>query len=163
MHSRDESGGTLVETALSIFLLLTFMFGIIEGSLGIYSYHFIANAAREGTRYAIVRGSTWIPACTSTVYSGCTASAAQIESHVSNLSLPGIDSTKLVVTPQCAAAVGGTFGTFGTFPGTCNAAGDMVQVTVSYPYSIPIVGIKGSCSAPKKFCMTTTSEMVISQ
>ena len=156
----EDSGGTLVETALSIFLLLTLMFGIIEGSLAIYSYHFISNAAREGTRYAIVRGTDFTTACTSTVYSGCFVTAAQVETYVTNLSFPGIDTTKLVVAVQCATTVGGTFG---AFPGACDSAGNVVQVTVSYPYSIPIAGVAGSCTAPVKYCLTSTSEMVISQ
>ena len=164
-HLRKDFGGTLVETALSIFLLLTFMFGIMEGSLAIYSYHFISNAAREGTRYAIVRGSDWSSACTSSVTSGCTVTAAQLETYVTSLSFPGIDTTKLIVTPQCSttSANGVLSTTFVTFPGTCNAAGDVVQVTVTYPYSVPIAGIKGSCTAPVKWCLTSTSEMVISQ
>ncbi len=122
----EDSGGTLVETALSIFLLLTFMFGLMEGALAIYSYHFISNAAREGTRYAIVRGSSWSTTsttpCSATVTAGCTATAAQIETYVTNLSFPGIDTTQLMVTPQCANVVGVTFGTFALFPELATSA-----------------------------------------
>ena len=56
---REETGSTLVETALSITILLVLVIGIMDACLMVYSYHFISNAAREGTRYAIVRGNTW--------------------------------------------------------------------------------------------------------
>ena len=47
-----------METAMSMIILLTFMFGVMEAGFALYSYHFISEAAREGTRYAIVRGAT---------------------------------------------------------------------------------------------------------
>jgi Flp pilus assembly protein TadG len=81
-----ESGGTLVETAISISVLLTFIFGAIEVGLMLYSYHFVSYAAREGTRYAIVRGST----C-SGFSSACPAAASDIQNYVSGLGFPGID------------------------------------------------------------------------
>lgn len=154
-----ESGGTLVETALSLTVLFAFVFGILEGSLSVYSYHFLSNAARQGTRYAMVRGSTWGATCSDYSSAGCTATAAQVGQYVQNLAFPGIDSSKIIVTVQCATDVGGSFSSYGA---SCNAAGNFVQVTVSYPISIPIVGINGSCSSPAKYCMRSQSEMVIS-
>ena len=53
-----NNGQTLVETALSIAALLMFIIGSAEIGLAAYSYHFISDASREATRYAIVRGST---------------------------------------------------------------------------------------------------------
>lgn len=155
-----ESGGTLVETALALTVLFAFVFGILEGSLSVYSYHFLAHAARQATRYAMVRGATWGAACSDYSSAGCTATAAQVGQYVQNLGFPGIDNSKINVTVQCATAVGGTFASYGS---SCNAAGDIVQVIVSYPISIPIVGISGSCSpAPTKYCMSSQSEAVIS-
>ena len=74
-HRRGERGQVLVETALCCIVLLAILFGIIQASLAAYSYHFIAEAAREGSRWAMVRGST----CTdgAGVIGACTATAAQ--------------------------------------------------------------------------------------
>src|ERR1022692_4089309 len=85
-YRRSERGQSIVETVLCMIILLTMLFGIIQAGLALYSYHFIAEAAREGTRYAIVRGS----ACTSFA-SACPASATDIQNYVTGLGFPGID------------------------------------------------------------------------
>jgi len=45
-----------VEFALSLTLLMLLMFSILELSIFIYTYSVVANAAKEGVRYAIVHG-----------------------------------------------------------------------------------------------------------
>lgn len=157
----SESGGTLVETAISLSLLFLLVFGILEGSLAVYSYHYLSHAARQGARYAMVRGASWGSACSDYTDAGCTASASQISQYVENLGFPGIDGTQITVTVQCAASSGSGFGALGAYGSSCNAAGSEVQVTVSYPFSVPIAGINGTCNSPTKFCMASTSEMVI--
>ena len=157
----SESGGTLVETAISLSLLFLFMFGIIEGGLAVYSYHYLSHAARQGSRYAIVRGLSWGTGCTAYTDAGCTATEPQIKQFVQNLGFPGINSNNLTVTVQCATTTGTTVGAFGAYGNTCNAAGDVVQVKISYPFSVPIAGVNGTCTSPTKFCMSSTSEMVI--
>lgn len=152
---RGESGGTLVETALSMTLLLSLIFGIIEVGLMLYSYHFISNAAREGTRYAIVRGSSWGTTCGSYSSSGCTATTTQIQQYIRSLGFPGIDPAKLSVTPTSSLTVGGSSCSPFT---SCNAASNVVQVKVTYnfPFSVPFV-------SPRTLSMSSTSQMVISQ
>src|SRR5690242_3798419 len=105
-------------------LLLTLLFGIIEVGLMLYSYHFISNAAREGTRYAIVRGSSWGTACGTYASSGCTATTTQIQQYVLHLGFPGIDHTKLSVTPSSSLTVGGS--ACSPF-NSCNSASNVVQ------------------------------------
>lgn len=160
LHS--ESGGTLIETALAISLLLAFIFGIIEVSLALYSYHFISDAAREGTRYAIVRGSTWETSpwdlhgaggpCATYSSSGCTASKQNIEDYVTNLAFPGINKNNMQVNPVWLSTIGGTAGS------AFNSPGNVIQVQVQYtfPFSLPFVPMT-------KFTMSSTSEMLISQ
>jgi Flp pilus assembly protein TadG len=145
---KHEQGSALVETAISLAILLTFLFGVIEVSLMLYTYHFIAEAAREGTRYAIVRGST----CTG-FPSACPAADTDVENYVEGLGFPGIDSTKMQVTASYAP-----------YPSTktcspsslCNNAGNMVTVTVTYafPFSIPFV-------PANTVNMSSTSAMII--
>lgn len=162
---RNENGGTLVETALSLLLLFTFLFGIIELSLALYSYHFVSDAAREGTRYAIVRGSDWANPCdtgtagTGYTSAGCSASTADIKAYVSSLNFPGIFirtqnvCVEYFSTPPASASSSCTDGT-----GTTKASGNVVQVTVTYPFTFGVPGL------PKfTYSLASTSQMVISQ
>jgi Flp pilus assembly protein TadG len=96
---RNESGSELVEFALSAGIVLMFILGIVEASLLLYTEHFVTNAARDASRYAMVRGSSWNPtACAAALSYSCVASNANVTQFVEN-SLPGgIDVTKLNVT-----------------------------------------------------------------
>lgn len=53
---RNEKGTTVVETAIIIMLLLTFIFGIIEFGLLLFDKQVLTNASREGARAGIVVG-----------------------------------------------------------------------------------------------------------
>jgi hypothetical protein len=53
-HFRDQKGGAAVEFALVIPVLVLFLFGIVEFSLGLYDKAVLTNAGREGARAGIV-------------------------------------------------------------------------------------------------------------
>ena len=144
----DEQGATLVETALSIVILLAFIFGIVETGLGLYTYHFIAEAAREGTRYAIVRGST----CTGFA-SACPAATSDIQSYVLNLGFPGIDPSKMTVNASWSAYTSGS----PCSPG-CNSPGNLVTVTVNYNFPLSVPFVPG-----QTFRLSSQSAMIIAQ
>jgi Flp pilus assembly protein TadG len=169
---REETGSTLVETALSITILLVLVIGIMDACLMVYSYHFISNAAREGTRYAIVRGNTWTQppwnytgTCASYTSAGCVATQQNIEDYVKSLSFPGIDSSQITVTPTSYAANGSATSceaATSTPPPSsaplCNARGNLIQVNVQYRFAtfIPFV--------PSQWLtMSSTSRMLITQ
>ncbi len=60
---RLRSGATLVETALVLSLLLLFLFGIFEYSRFLLVNQMLANAARDGARYAstnVDKGSNFV-------------------------------------------------------------------------------------------------------
>jgi Flp pilus assembly protein TadG len=60
---RDEKGGSLVEFAIILPLLLVMLFGIIELGILLYNQAVITNASREGARYGIVaRNPRWTEA-----------------------------------------------------------------------------------------------------
>ena len=139
----------MVEMAISMVILLTIVFGIMKMCLALYTYHYISEAAREGTRFAIVRGS----ACASPGYE-CKATSSQIQTFVKDLGYPGIDPSAITVNSSWSAyPAGGTCVAVG-----CNGPGDMVTVTVkySYPLSIPFV-------PSRTLSMSSSSAMVISQ
>ena len=146
---RQEGSGSL-EFALSAVILLTLVLGIMQMSLAVYTYHVISEAAREGTRYAMVRGNT----CTVNGAS-CTVDASQIQSYVKSIGLPTIQSSNMTVTTTYSDYPAGS----GCTPNAnCANPGNMVTVKVVYafPFSIPFV-------TSSTLSMTSTSAMVISQ
>ena len=46
-----EEGSSLVEMALSCLILIPFLFGIVQLSIGLYCYHYASDAAREAKRW----------------------------------------------------------------------------------------------------------------
>ncbi len=143
----ESEGATLLETAISLAILLTMTFGIIEVGLALYSYNFIAEAAREGSRYAMVRGSYCTSPCT-------VATNASVQTYVQNLGYPGLNSSNLTATttwPDTGASC-----TPSVTP--CNNPGNnvMVNVTYSFPWNIPFI-------PSRTLTMTSTSEVIISQ
>ena len=134
----SENGSSVVETAIASIILITMIFGIMVISLALYTYHFISDAAREGTRYAIVRGST----CQG-FPSACPASKSDVQTYVKGLGFPGIDPSAMTVT---------------TSPSPVGSPGTTVNVTVQYrfPLAIPFL-------SARTLTMTSSSQMVVSQ
>ncbi len=158
----DDSGAALVEMALSCVVMIAIFFGVFEFGLASYTYHYVSDAAREGARYAMVRGST---SCTNTPnLSACNATATQISDYVKNLGYPGINATaNMTVTVTWLAATTVTGGsntttTWAACTGTCNLPGNMVNVVVTYafPLAIPF-------STSNTINVTSTAAMVVSQ
>ena len=144
-----EEGATVMEMALSMIVLLTILFGLIEMCLALYTYHYVSDAAREGTRYAIVHGAT----CTVSGVS-CTVTASQIQTYVQNLGYPGITTSAMTVTTTYSAyPAGGTCVAAG-----CNGPGDLVTVTAQYKFPLNIPFVPSSA-----LTMSSTSSMVIAQ
>jgi Flp pilus assembly protein TadG len=147
---REEQGATVVEMALSVMILLTVLFGLIEICLALYTYHYVSDAAREGTRYAIVHGA----ACTTVSGVSCTATSDQIQTYVQDLGYPGINPSNITVTTTWSAyPVGGACNAAG-----CNGPGDLATVMAQYNFllSIPF-------TTATTLNLTSTSSMVISQ
>jgi Flp pilus assembly protein TadG len=157
-----EEGASIVEMAFACVVLLSMLFGIFSISFALYTYHYISNAAREGSRYAMVRGSNSC-ANSSGKLTNCGASSGQIQNYVQNLGYPGIDaSNKMTVTSTWFKAVSSGTPATTTWSacttGTCNAPGNIVkvQVTYAFPLGIPYSG-------SRTLNMTSTSQMVIAQ
>jgi len=129
----DETGSGTLEFALSAVILFMTMLGIMEICLAVYTNHMMSEAAREGTRYAMVHGNKCMVNGAS-----CTASAAQIDSYVKNLGYPGVAPENLTVTTTYSAYPAGN-----TCSPNANCAnpGNLVTVSVSYsfPLTIPFV------------------------
>lgn len=132
-----ERGSAVVEFAAEFTVLFMFLFAIMDLSRALYSYHFIADAAREGTRYAMVRGAT----CTSYA-TACPASASDVQTYLKNAPA-GINPGSMTVTTTWTPN---------------NSPGGVVQVQVQYSFQpiFPLIP-KGA------LVMTSSSQVVISQ
>jgi Flp pilus assembly protein TadG len=137
---RDEHGESLVGFALTLPILLGFMFGMMQVCLLYYTYEMISESAREGTRYAIVHGST----CQTSTGSSCTVTHTQIETYVKGLGWtnPG----------------GGTINPTASFPDGDQVPGHRVQVTVTYSFPCKIPWVTN-----QMISLSSSSEMYIIQ
>lgn len=159
---RVEEGSGAVEMALSCTVLVAMLMGMFEMTLGIYAGHYTSDAARQATRYAMVRGSN---SCANTPnLSNCGATAAEIQTWVRSLSYPGIVTSSVTVTTTwyTASTTEPTHGNTTTWTkcttGTCNIPGNLVKIAVNYPltFSIPF-------SKSISLNLTSTSQVVIAQ
>jgi Flp pilus assembly protein TadG len=140
---REDSGASLIEMALSSFILLAILFGIVQMSLALYVSHYVSDAAREATRFAMVRGGNCTNAVKKTYCSptdGLTTGAdnTDIQTYIQNLGFPY--SSQITSQTTWFSASSGTPTTWTSCGSTkCNSPGNLVQVTVTcnYPIAIP--------------------------
>lgn len=137
---RCEQGSALVDFAFAMPVLLSFFFGLIEVCLASYMHQVISETAREGTRYAMVHGST----CENSSGSSCTATAATVNSWVGAVGWPNLGTGSLTVST--------------TYPDGNELPGSRVQVTVNYafPFNVPFL-------PPTTLTMSSTSVACIVQ
>lgn len=133
----DQDGTELVEMALTLSILLAFVIGIMQLCLAMYYYNYVSEAAREATRFAIVRG----PGC-NVALAGCPVAEGDIATYVKNHAFPGIDTSKLTVTS--------------TLPPACS--GPCVRVQVQYDANLPIPFTPGL-----NLTLSSTSQEVINE
>jgi Flp pilus assembly protein TadG len=152
LRNSRSKGQVLVETALCVVLLFGLLSGLMLLALTIYEYHSISQSAREGSRWAAVRGSA---SCTTTHVDHCNASATDIANYVAGLGFSNITSSNVTVV-WCLPPIGGTAGTCsGT---TKNDPGNLVQVQVTYSTTLVAPMLSS-----KAITMGSTSQMVIAQ
>jgi Flp pilus assembly protein TadG len=144
---KEERGSSTVEFALSLLILMSFILGILEFSLAVYSYFFVSEMASEGSRYAAVRGS----GCAATPSLCTTATAAGVQSYLQGLNYPAITSSNITVTTTWPD-------TSGCSPSAspCNNPGNHVVVTVQYQFPLAMPFVPAST-----LNFTSTSETVI--
>ena len=134
-QARDESGSAVVEFAASAILLFTLVFGIMECSRAVYINHFLANAAQEGARYAIVRGASWSSSCASYTASGCTASGSHVTSFVQSIASAGVNPSNLNVATSWPGLTAAGASCMSNSSAPSNAIGCVVVVKVTYSFS----------------------------
>ncbi|MGH9943141.1 MAG: TadE/TadG family type IV pilus assembly protein [Pyrinomonadaceae bacterium] len=83
---QGERGAYLVEFAVASLVFFLMLFGVMEFGRAIWAYNSMAHAAREGARYAIVRGSE----------SGRAASTTDVEAYVRDRA--GLNTAQVTTT-----------------------------------------------------------------
>jgi Flp pilus assembly protein TadG len=155
--AHDDSGSELVEVALCsavFFIVFVSLFGF---SAALYTEHFVANAAEDGARYAMVRGSSWDgAACANTATLACEASATDVTSYVRNTATPGIRAGNLTVSTTWTALTGSGV-LCDSLDGT-NSPGCVVRVTVAYPFTFALPVL-----SPMKLRFSSSASVVITQ
>jgi hypothetical protein len=140
----------MVEQALILPVLLALMFGVIDMSRALYTYHYVSYIAREATRWASVRSGT-LPGVTPVDQNA-------IDTFVENVDGMGLDKKQFTTnlaflrppngTPLCPVA--------GDSPAN-QKPGCIVQVTVSYNYQFIFPFM------PSGITMSSESQMIITQ
>ena len=139
----SERGTAMVEFAFATLALFMFVFGIFEFGRVLFTYHTVSNAARLGTRWAIVRGAS----CTAPL-DHCNAAQADVLAYVKSQVVGVMDPSRITVDVS--------------WPGTgacanSNARGCPVSVTVHYPFvfALPLV-------SSQALTVSSTSQMTVS-
>jgi hypothetical protein len=160
----QERGALSLEFAFVLTLVLfPLMFGILDFSRALYAYHWVSYAAREGTRWASVRGAT----CT-LLPGGCPATAAQVQTFVQSIVAPGI------YYAGCTGSTKGCISVTTTWPGTggdgtsctnsgntpSNSSGCIVKVQVNYYFGFSFPFLYSETG--KTMNLQSTSQFVIS-
>ena len=134
-----QRGGTLVETALVMTLMTSFVFSIFEYSRLLMDWNLLNNAAREGCRYALANNTD--PAVTTSVQSIVTRYMAGQTTAFTNFTI----------------TLSGTHNGVATAVNDL-AAGDMIQVAVSGTYKF--MNIVPMARMPTAFTIRSTVAMV---
>jgi Flp pilus assembly protein TadG len=153
----------MVETALAIPIVFALLFGAFEVTMMVYSQQFVSEAAREATRYAMVRGSLSCintPNLSPNCNIGPSTAGNPIQTYVQSLGFPmasDLTATATWLTATTAGSPGTT--TWATCSsGTCNLPGNAVRVKVTCAFPVSFLYWKKFA-----FSISSTSQMVISQ
>lgn len=134
---RRRRGSTLVEAALIMPIVLLFLIGALDVGRAVWSYNVIAEAAREGGRYAIVHGAL------ASTKAGPSDNDADVEQVVRRYCV-GVDPSRITVRSR--------------WTNTDNSRGSTVRVQAEYQYVPVVAAIAGRGSVR----MSSTSQMMIS-
>jgi Flp pilus assembly protein TadG len=173
MPRHRERGSAIVETSTVLVVALMLVFGIIDMSRAMYTYHTVANLASQGARWAMVRGATCginssdvgasstycSPSgntCTVNSTSSKCANNSDIQTFVQSQVIGIMTPSSVQVTPQwnttnsCSSSV---------YPNS-NGPGCTVEVTVTYPFSffLPYMPSLGSTINMSYAATTTISQ-----
>jgi Flp pilus assembly protein TadG len=169
-------------------IMLGLIMGIVDFSRAIYAYHFVAHAAREATRYAASRGTSWTgtPCTEPTFKYECMTDTggADILAYVNSIVPAGIpvtstrNSSSGSPSTSCGAvsAAANALTVCSVWPGTgangstggwcdsadagANSHGCLVEVTVQYNFKF-IFNSLGILPHGSYYTLSSKSQMII--
>jgi len=136
-----ERGATLVEFALAMTVILTLLLGTVDLGRALFAYDWVSNAARQGTRFAMVRGTN----CTE-LSGGCPATNTDITNYLYSLG-SGINTSALTITSGCYST------TFVSSPPCAPQSNVEVSVQYTFTFISPL--------SPHSWTMSSTSQRVV--
>ena len=122
----SQGGQTLVESSLSLLMIITSALALFELCMLTYTASALSEAAHEGLRYAIVNGSDAGVSASGCSTSSPSAVISTVTTAATNYNLGDASSMTVNVC----------------YPVTGAAPGSLVTVTVSYPYT-PFTSLPG--------------------
>ena len=133
-----EQGTALLETAMTLPLLLIVSVGIFEFGRAFQTQQVLTNAAREGARLAVMPGAT------------DAAVKARVQSYLTSGQLP--NTPGIVLNPTSTVSLGG------------GATANSSLVTVTYPFQFMVLQPVARLVLPSStlggaFTLTATAEM----
>lgn len=124
----SEEGSLVVETALSLLLVIPMLFWLFEMCMLTYTYSVLGDAARQGVRYAIVHG-TGSANCSGPTTGCADTSGANVISVVQTAAAYSFhDLSQMTVQV--------------TYPDASSAPPSRVNVTINYTY-VPYIRLPG--------------------
>ncbi|HET9406610.1 MAG TPA: TadE/TadG family type IV pilus assembly protein [Candidatus Sulfotelmatobacter sp.] len=138
---RRESGQTNIEFVFVVIMWMVMVLSIIEMVVMLHTYNVLADAAKEGVRYAIVHGrnnnSPVGPACPCTDIDGPPAPGGRVAGYGSGF---GVVKTFAQYSGHSTSGMTVTVNYPGGDATPANKTPNRVQVIVSYPYQ-PLFGL----------------------
>jgi Flp pilus assembly protein TadG len=131
----NDRGSTIVEFALSSFVFLMTIFGILGFGQAVWRYNMVSNLAKEGARRAVVCGST----------TGLSTSECNIGNYVRSRA-----AGYLTICSTCVTTTPSTISTL--------TAGSTVAVRVTHAYTplTPLIRIRA-------LTFSSTAQMIVSR
>src|SRR5580700_2785083 len=139
---RSERGASLPETAIVMAVVLALLFAIVDFGRAMYTYASVAQLARIGARWAIVRGAQ----CTQLDH--CGAVQTDVQTYVQGQSV-GVMAPGSIIVNATWPPSGCPTGVPAKSPGC------IVIVTVSYPFKFMLPFLPTA-----QYMMSSTSQMV---
>jgi Flp pilus assembly protein TadG len=133
---REVTGTGLVEFGLSLFTIMTVLFGTIDLGRALYAYDWVSRASRLGTRFAMVRGTF----C-SGLSGGCPATADDVSTYVKSQAV-GLDSNRITVTTLCYVTA-----SVASNPPCAPAAAVQVKVQYGFKFSTGVLPLSWTMQA----------------
>ncbi|MBS1998439.1 MAG: pilus assembly protein [Cyanobacteria bacterium SZAS LIN-2] len=165
--TQEESGSALVEFAISSIIILGTFISVFQVSMACYHYNTVAEVTRDTARWAAVRGSSC--STNTPTMDNCNASKATIQNYATtvgalNWSQCTTANPCITVSYKAASTVtsSSTYNTTTTWSacssGTCNAPGNMVTVSMNYPYTLNLPFFRNY-----SINLGSTSTMIVAQ